>query len=197
MAHGRSLIVSASELPQPGRPDNSNVRPAVMTGDHKVAAPMRSGLAQSLVLSLSCVFFAKSPTSWRSGNLLVNSNFCPSRRAPGTISSELFVPLRSSRAATVTASDTSCHKSRPDRAGVRGPIWSTHYAKGGVSFYANGYDTPVGRRGSPVGSYEPAAKGLRMVTPRQVKPSCMSSERSRRHPAWAATASMTASQRAN
>ncbi len=25
---------------------------------------------------------------------------------------------------------TSCHKSRPDRAGVRGPIWSTHYAKG-------------------------------------------------------------------
>ncbi len=27
-------------------------------------------------------------------------------------------------------SDTSCHKSRPDRAGVRGPIWSTHYAKG-------------------------------------------------------------------
>ena len=26
--------------------------------------------------------------------------------------------------------DTSCHKSRPDRAGVRGPIWSTHYAKG-------------------------------------------------------------------
>ena len=30
----------------------------------------------------------------------------------------------------LTAYNTSCHKSRPDRAGVRGPIWSTHYAKG-------------------------------------------------------------------
>ncbi len=32
--------------------------------------------------------------------------------------------------APMEATYTSCHKSRPDRAGVRGPIWSTHYAKG-------------------------------------------------------------------
>ncbi len=38
----------------------------------------------------------------------------------------IIVPPRSN----AVPSDTSCHKSRPDRAGVRGPIWFTHYAKG-------------------------------------------------------------------